>query len=190
MTLVETNHDLLKKAESNITKNLGRVAKRLYKDDPKQAEKFVNDTRARIKGSVTDQEACKDTDLVIEAIVENLEVKRKLFTGLDEVAPAKTIFTSNTSSLAIGEIASSTNRRDRFGGLHFFNPVPVMKLLEVVRIPEQSDETYKSLMEFGKALGKSCITCKDTPGFVVNRLLVPYLCEAIKMYERGKCVFF
>lgn len=86
---------------------------------------------------------------------------------------------------SLGEIASLTNRKDRFGGLHFFNPVPVMKLLEVVRIPETSEETYQALMTWGKSIGKTCITCKDTPGFVVNRLLVPYVAEAIKMMERG-----
>ena len=83
------------------------------------------------------------------------------------------------------EIGSATARKDRFGGLHFFNPVPVMKLIEVVRTNDTSDDTYKKLMEFGKSLGKVCITCKDTPGFVVNRLLVPYIAEAIRMYERG-----
>lgn len=112
-------------------------------------------------------------------------MKHKLFKTLDEAAPQKTIFASNTSSLSIGDIASVTNRKDRFGGLHFFNPVPVMKLLEVIRIPETSDETYNAMMAWGKALGKTCITCKDTPGFVVNRLLVPYLAEAVRMLERG-----
>lgn len=179
------NSDLLKKAEANIGNSLARVAKKLYKDNPNEAEKFVNESKSRLKGSTDAKDAAKDTDIVIEAIVENMDVKHKLFKSLDEVAPQKTIFTSNTSSLSIGEIASVTGRKDRFGGLHFFNPVPVMKLLEVVRIPETSDQTYNSLMEFGKALGKTCITCKDTPGFVVNRLLVPYLAEAIRLLERG-----
>ncbi|KAJ8933831.1 hypothetical protein NQ314_013753 [Rhamnusium bicolor] len=164
VTLVEVNADILKKAESSIANSLGRVAKKLYKDDAK---------------------AVKDSDLIVEAIVEKLEIKHKLFKSLDEAAPTKTIFASNTSSLSIGEIASVTNRKDRFGGLHFFNPVPVMKLLEVVRIPETSEETYQALMAWGKAVGKTCITCKDTPGFVVNRLLVPYIAEAIRMMERG-----
>lgn len=130
-------------------------------------------------------EAVKDTDLVVEAIVEKIELKHKLFSALDEAAPEKTIFASNTSSLPISEIASCTKRKDRFGGLHFFNPVPIMKLLEVIRIPETSNQTYEAMMEWGKAMGKACITCKDTPGFVVNRLLVPYIAEAIRMYERG-----
>lgn len=184
--MVEVNGDILKKAEASITTNLGRVAKKLFKDKPAaDAEKYVEATRARIKGSTDVGSSVKDADLVVEAIVENIDIKHKLFKTLDEAAPAKTYFASNTSSLSIGEIASVTNRKDRFGGLHFFNPVPMMRLLEVIRTPETSDETYKAFMEWGKAIGKTCITCKDTPGFVVNRLLVPYMAEAVRMYERG-----
>lgn len=183
--MVEVNEGLLKKAETSIAANLNRVSKKIHKDNPSEAEKFVSETKNRLKGSVDPKESVKDCDLVVEAIIEKIEIKHKLFKSLDEAAPQKTIFASNTSSLSIGEIASVTNRKDRFAGLHFFNPVPVMKLLEVVRIPETSDETYNSVMAWGKALGKVCITCKDTPGFVVNRLLVPYIAEAIRMYERG-----
>merc|ERR1711992_204818 len=107
------------------------------------------------------------------------------FAEYDDKAPAKTILASNTSSLPISEIASSTLRLDRFGGLHFFNPVPVMKLLEVVRIPETSDETFNAMVAWGKAVGKVTVDCKDTPGFIVNRLLVPYMMEAVRMLERG-----
>ncbi|XP_060523309.1 hydroxyacyl-coenzyme A dehydrogenase, mitochondrial-like [Cylas formicarius] len=185
VTLVEVNPDILKKADAVIKTNLGRVAKKLYKEDARAIEKFVDETKARIVGSTDLSEAVRDSDLVVEAIVENLDVKHKLFGALDKAAPPKTLFASNTSSLSIGDIASVTDRKDRFGGLHFFNPVPVMKLLEVVRIPEQSEQTYQAFMAWGKAIGKTCITCKDTPGFVVNRLLVPYLAEAIRMMERG-----
>ena len=119
-------------------------------------------------------------------VTENLPLKKKLFSSYDKVAPAKTIFASNTSSLPIKDIALSTPERlDRFGGLHFFNPVPVMKLLEVIRIPETSDETNTAMMEWGKAMGKTCVSCKDTPGFIVNRLLVPNLMEAVRLVERG-----
>jgi len=161
------------------------LQKKLYKDKPAEGEKFMNDAKSRLKSSTDAPGAVKDADLVVEAIVENMEVKHKLFRSLDEAAPQKTIFASNTSSLGIREIACVTKRLDRFGGLHFFNPVPVMKLLEVVRTAETSEETYQAMMEWGKAMGKVCITCKDTPGFVVNRLLVPYIAEAIRMYERG-----
>merc|ERR1712012_598692 len=131
-------------------------------------------------------DALKTADLVVEAVTENLGLKQKLFTSYDKVAPQKTIFASNTSSLAIRDIASSCpNRMDRFGGLHFFNPVPVMKLLEVVRIPETSDETFSAMVAWGKAMGKKTVDCKDTPGFIVNRLLVPYLMEAVRLVERG-----
>jgi 3-hydroxyacyl-CoA dehydrogenase len=102
-----------------------------------------------------------------------------------QTAPQKTIFASNTSSIPITEIASSTSRKDRFGGLHFFSPVPVMKLLEVIRISETSDETYQKMDAWGKAIGKVTVTCKDTPGFIVNRLLIPYSAEAVRMVERG-----
>ncbi|RZC31741.1 hydroxyacyl-coenzyme A dehydrogenase, mitochondrial [Asbolus verrucosus] len=185
VTLVEVNADLVKKAEESISKSLVRVAKKLHKDNSEAATKFVNESQARIKGSTDIPNAVKDSDLVVEAIVENLEMKHKLFKNLDEVAPPKTMFASNTSSLSIGEIASVTKRKDKFGGLHFFNPVPVMKLLEVVRIAETSDETYQAFMAWGKAIGKTCVTCKDTPGFIVNRLLVPYMAEAVRMMERG-----
>lgn len=185
VTLVEVNPELLKKAESSITTNLGRVAKKLYKDDTSAQQKFVEESKGRIQGSTDPTKAVEDADLVIEAIVENLAIKHDLFKTVDKAAPPKTLFASNTSSLSIGEIASVVNRKDRFGGLHFFNPVPVMKLLEVVRIPEQSEETYKAFMAWGKSIGKTCVTCKDTPGFIVNRLLVPYLAESIRMMERG-----
>lgn len=185
VTLVELNADILKKAEASIGNNLGRVAKKMFKDNPSEGEKFVAEAKKRVKGCTDTKEAVQDADLVIEAIVEKMEIKHKLFKTLDEQAPQKTIFASNTSSLSIGEIASVTGRKDRFGGLHFFNPVPVMKLLEVVRIPETSDETFNAMMAWGKAVGKTCVTCKDTPGFIVNRLLVPYIAEAIRMVERG-----
>ena len=124
--------------------------------------------------------AAKTADLVVEAIVENLEVKRQLYSSLDKVAPAHTIFASNTSSLPIAAMASATSRADRFGGLHFFNPVPVMKLVEVVRTDKTSEATFAKLVSFGKAVGKHTVACKDTPGFVVNRLLVPYMLEAVR----------
>lgn len=118
-----------------------------------------------------------------------MEAKHKLFRVIDKAAPIKTIFTSSTSSLGIEEIASVTKRADRFGGLHFFHPVPVMRLLEVVRTPSTSEQTFQIMMQWGKTMEKVCIVCKDTPGFVVNRLLIPYIAEAVRMYERGKYVF-
>ncbi|GJQ83651.1 hypothetical protein Trydic_g14361 [Trypoxylus dichotomus] len=185
VTLVEVNGDILKKTEASIATSLARVAKKLYKDKPSDGEKFVAETKARIRGTTDPVEAVKQADLVVEAIIENMDIKHKLFKQLDAAAPPTALFASNTSSLSITEIASVTNRKDKFGGLHFFNPVPVMKLLEVIRTSNTSDETYQAFMEWGKSIGKTCITCKDTPGFVVNRLLVPYMAEAVRMYERG-----
>lgn len=185
VTLVDVKEDIIKKAEGSIATSLKRVAKKLYKDDPAKGEEFVKSTLANISYSVDLQKSVKSTDLVLEAIVENMKAKHTLFTSIDSVAPKHTVFASNTSSLSIGEIASVTNRKDRFGGLHFFNPVPVMKLLEVIKTDETSEETYQLLMNWGKGIGKTCITCKDTPGFVVNRLLVPQLGEAVRMMEKG-----
>uniref|UniRef100_A0A1L8DYL4 3-hydroxyacyl-CoA dehydrogenase n=1 Tax=Nyssomyia neivai TaxID=330878 RepID=A0A1L8DYL4_9DIPT len=185
VTLVEVNEQLVEKAKVNIQKSLGRVAKKQFKGDESAQNGFIATTLGRLEATCNLTDAVRDTDLVIEAIVENMKVKHDLFAKIDSVAPQHTIFASNTSSLSITEISSVTKRQDRFGGLHFFNPVPVMKLLEVIRTTKTSDETYKRMMEFGEGMGKVCITCKDTPGFVVNRLLVPYMAEAVRLYERG-----
>jgi len=175
----------LNKAQSAIKGSLQRVAKKMFKDDSVAAADFVNSTLSRLSVTTDAEKAAATSDLVVEAIVEKLAIKQKLFTALDAAAPAHTIFASNTSSLPIADIAEPTSRKDRFAGLHFFNPVPVMKLLEVIRIPETSDETYNKVMEWGKSVGKTTVTCKDTPGFIVNRLLVPYMMEAARLLERG-----
>lgn len=185
VTLVDVSQDVLNKSQANIQQSLTRVVKKKYAENPQEGEKFVSDTMKRLTLSTKPEDVVKSTDLVIEAIVENLAVKQKLFSSLDKAAPSQTIFTSNTSSLPIKDIAKSTGRLDRFGGLHFFNPVPMMKLLEVVRIDETSDATFQELLSFGKAMGKTTVDAKDTPGFIVNRLLVPYMMEAIRMLERG-----
>ncbi|XP_050664813.1 hydroxyacyl-coenzyme A dehydrogenase, mitochondrial-like [Leptidea sinapis] len=185
VTLVDVNADVLSKSQKSININLGKVAKKVFKENPQEAEKFVTESLARIKTSTDPVSAVQTADLVVEAIVENIDVKHQLFQKLDSAAPSHTIFASNTSSLSINEIASIVKRKDKFGGLHFFNPVPVMRLLEVVRGAETSEATYKTMMEWGKSIGKTCITCKDTPGFVVNRLLVPYMAEALRLLERG-----
>lgn len=161
------------------------MAKKLFPNNPEDAEKYISESTGRLNLSLDLREAVGKSDLVIEAIVENMAAKHQLFSNIDKMAPEHTIFASNTSSLSISEIAAVTSRTDRFAGLHFFNPVPVMKLLEIVRTNDTSDETYQKLMAWGKAIGKTPITCKDTPGFVVNRLLIPYLAEAARMLERG-----
>jgi 3-hydroxyacyl-CoA dehydrogenase len=185
VTIVEVNNDVLEKSKAGIKKNLERVGAKKFKEDKVAHSKFVTDTFNRIDGTSDLTHAVKSTDIVIEAIIENIKIKHELFSTIDKIAPEHVIFASNTSSLPITEIASVTNRKDRFGGLHFFNPVPVMRLVEVIRIDETSDDTYNKLMKFGADLKKTCVTCKDTPGFIVNRLLVPYMAEAVRMLERG-----
>ena len=126
-----------------------------------------------------------DCDLIIEAIVEDIDAKREVFGALEGVVRADTVFASNTSSLCITELASATGRPDRFVGLHFFSPVPIMKLVEVIRGLATSDETIEGVLAFGRSVGKDPVTAPDRPGFIANRLLIPYLLDAIRAYEEG-----
>ncbi|XP_056227138.1 hydroxyacyl-coenzyme A dehydrogenase, mitochondrial [Seriola aureovittata] len=185
VTLVDTNDDILKKSVKGIEGSLKRVVKKKYADKPEAGEEFIQKVLQNVSTSTDAGSAAQSSDLVLEAIVENLKIKQDLFGRLDKLAPPHTIFASNTSSLPISDIASSTNRLDRFGGLHFFNPVPMMKLVEVIGTSATSQDTFDSLLNFSKMLGKTPVSCKDTPGFIVNRLLVPYIMEAIRLYERG-----
>lgn len=175
----EVNDDALEAGKKRIAKSLDRaVAKEKLTQEDRDAAwaklTFVTD--------VTDMASC---DIVIEAIVEELEAKNELFGALDELCGDRTIFASNTSSLTITDMAAATSRADRFVGLHFFNPVPVMKLVEVVRTIATSDETFDRAFAFSKAVGKVPIAAKDNSGFVVNLLLVPYMLDAIRQLERG-----
>ncbi|CAL8331595.1 unnamed protein product [Lota lota] len=185
VTLVDTSEDILKKALKGIEGSLKRVVKKKFADKPEAGAEFVQNVMKNVSSSTDAASTAQSSDLVLEAIVENLKIKQDLFGRLDKVAPAHTIFASNTSSLPISDIASSTSRLDRFGGLHFFNPVPMMKLVEVIGTSATSQDTFDSLLNFSKALGKTPVSCKDTPGFIVNRLLVPYMMEAIRLHERG-----
>jgi 3-hydroxybutyryl-CoA dehydrogenase len=169
-----------------LDKGLGRIRK--FLDDGVAKEKVTSDARgatlANLSGTTT-FDALKECDLIIEAIVENLEDKRRTYAALETIVGDRTIFVSNTSSLCITELAAATTRPDRFGGLHFFNPVPIMKLVEVIRALTTSEETYQAVFAFAQSLGKEPITAPDRPGFIVNRLLVPYLLDAIRAYENG-----
>jgi len=185
VTLVDINRRILVKSEARIGESIKRVAKKQFKDDGEARAKFIDSTISNLRIATTANEALATADLLLESVIENIGLKQKLFKDYDAIAPAKTIFATNTSSLLVGEIAKVTNRLDRFGGLHFFNPVPVMKLLEVIRIPETSDETFNSMKAWGTSMKKVTVDCKDTPGFVVSRLLVPYIMEAIRLFERG-----
>ncbi|MBI3492620.1 MAG: 3-hydroxybutyryl-CoA dehydrogenase [Acidobacteria bacterium] len=172
--------------ETFLRKGLGRIKK--FLEDGVAKGKVTPEARdatlVRLTGTTT-TDALKDCDLVIEAIVENLDEKRRTYAALDPLVKDHTIFLSNTSSLCITELASTTKRPDRFGGLHFFNPVPLMKLVEVIRALTTSDDTYQTVFTFAQSLGKEPITAPDRPGFIVNRLLVPYLLDAIRAYENG-----
>jgi 3-hydroxybutyryl-CoA dehydrogenase len=175
----EVSPELVEKGLKGIEKNLARLAEKGTITAAVQSE-----IRGRLKGTtaIEDLKAC---DLVVEAIIEQLPAKRELFAKLDAMCPASTIFASNTSSLTITEIAAATKRPERFVGLHFFNPVPVMKLVEVVRTIATDDAVYGEMVEFGTKLGKTPVRAHDSTGFIVNRLLVPYLLDAIRALEEG-----
>ena len=175
----EVTEDLLEKGVDRIDKSLARAVEKGKLDAGEREQ-----VRGRITGTI-ELDALADCDLVVEAIVENLEEKRKTFASLDRVVKDEALFASNTSSLTITQLAVATSRPERFLGLHFFNPVPVMKLVEVVRTLLTSDEAFAATMEWARSLGKEPIACRDNSGFVVNRLLVPYLLDAIRAYEEG-----
>jgi 3-hydroxybutyryl-CoA dehydrogenase len=179
VVVCEVSDDFLKKGMGRIEKSLSRAVEK-GKMDEAGKKKIVG----KIKGT-TKIDDLSDCDIVCEAVVENLDEKIKLYKQLDGVVKKEAVFASNTSSLSITEMGASTNRPDKFCGLHFFNPVPVMKLVEVVRTVATSEETYKTAGGFAEKLGKVVVTCSDSPGFVVNRLLVPYLLDAIRAYEAG-----
>lgn len=140
---------------------------------------------SRIKTCNNVSTAVADADLIIEAAIENIDLKRGIFAQIEQSCKKDSILTTNTSSFLLEDVAKGLQDKTRFGGLHFFNPVPVMKLLEVIRSDDTSDETYATLIKFGTAVGKTTVACKDSPGFIVNRLLIPYFFEAARMYERG-----
>jgi 3-hydroxybutyryl-CoA dehydrogenase len=175
----EVSQELVDKGLKFIEKNLTRLVE---KNTITEATK--NEIRGRLKG-VTAVEELKDCDVVVEAIIEQLPAKRELFSALDTLCPPHTIFASNTSSLNITEIAAATKRPQRFVGLHFFNPVPIMKLVEVVRTIATDPAVYDEMVQFGGKLGKTPVRAHDGGGFIVNRLLVPYLLDAIRALEEG-----
>jgi 3-hydroxybutyryl-CoA dehydrogenase len=175
----EVSQDLVDKGLKAIDKNLARLVEK---------NTITEATRTEIRGhlrGVTAVEELKDCDVIIEAIIEQLPAKRELFSNLDTLCPPHTIFASNTSSLNITEIATSTKRPQRFVGLHFFNPVPIMKLVEVVRTIATDPAVYEEMVQFGAKLGKTPVRAHDGGGFIVNRLLVPYLLDAIRALEEG-----
>jgi 3-hydroxybutyryl-CoA dehydrogenase len=179
VTVREVSPQLVEKGLQSIDKNLQRL---VDKGTLPQAERDT--VRGRLRGT-TNLEDLKDCDLVIEAIIEQLPAKRELWNALDTICPKATIFASNTSSLSITEMATFTQRPDRFLGLHFFNPVPVMKLVEVIRTIATDPKVNEEVVAFALRLGKTPVRTTDRTGFIVNRLLVPYLLDAVRALEEG-----
>lgn len=184
---LEADAGALEKGLGRIRKSLDKLASKAVEKGKKTADvaKAEADSAfARIKGT-GEMADLADCDLVVEAIVENLEVKKSLFAKFGEICKPDAIFASNTSSFAIGAMGEASGRPGRMVGLHFFNPVQLMRLVEVVRTDATDDDAFSEARAFGEAVGKVPVSCKDTPGFVVNRLLVPYMVQALLMLERG-----
>ena len=175
----EVNDDLLRQGLGRIEQSMERAVAR-----GKLADADRKAARARIRGTIELPEL-RAGEIILEAIIEKMEDKKRLFTELDRVCPPETIFASNTSSLSITEMASATTRPERFLGLHFFNPVPVMQPVEMIRGLRTAEETLAQGRAFCEGLGKTVIACKDYPGFIVNLLLVPYLLDAVRALELG-----
>ncbi len=175
----EVSTELVDKGLKSIEKNMQRMVE---KGSLSEVER--NHARSRLRGT-TSLEELRDADLIIEAIIEQLPAKKEIFSQLDKLCPSATIFASNTSSISITEMATATRRPDRFLGLHFFNPVPVMKLVEVIRTILTDAKIFEEIVTFAERLGKTPVRTSDRTGFIVNRLLVPYLLEAIRALEEG-----
>ncbi len=175
----EVNDEFLKKGLGRIQTSMGRAVERNKMTAMDRDAAF-----ARIQGTTAIQDLVP-CDLVVEAAIENLELKKQIFKELDQVTQPNVILASNTSSLAVTEMAGMTRKPDKVLGLHFFNPVPVMPLLEMVRTFLTSEETYQTARAFGEELGKTVIVSKDVPGFIVNALLVPFQLDSIRMLENG-----
>ena len=179
VVVTEINDEILKKGLASIDDFLERGKKR---------GKVTDEQIATVKknlSSSTQLSALKDCDLIIEAVTENTELKKDLFKKLSDIARADTILATNTSSISITEIATVVKNPERVVGMHFFNPVPIMKLVEVIRGLATTDAVMSAAREFGVSVGKEPITCPDTPAFVVNKLLIPYLLDAVRMVQDG-----
>ncbi len=175
----EINDELLNRGLASIEKILARsVEKGRISQQDKDA------TLGRIKGT-TNTKDFSDCDLIIEVAIENMDLKKKIFAELDEICPKHAILATNSSVLSIIDMAVSTKRPDKVLGMHFFNPAPIMKLLEIVRTIATSDETIEVCKEFGKSVGKTAVIAQDKPGFIVNRLWIPYMLHAVSLLEDG-----
>lgn len=175
----EVSDQFVEKGKAAITKSLDKAVEK------GKLEQSARDAALGNLRFTTNLDDLKDCDLIIEAVTEDLKLKNEMFGQLDKVCPPHTIFASNTSSLTIADMAAATSRPDRVLGLHFFNPVPVMKLVEVVRTIATSDDAYQTAFAYARTVGKEPVEAKDASGFIVNRLLVPYMLDAIRCLEQG-----
>jgi 3-hydroxybutyryl-CoA dehydrogenase len=178
VTVLEVEQKFLDKGFAGIEKSLAKFAEKGTLKETPQA------VRAHLKGT-TNMQDLADCDIVVEAVIENIVEKKKMYAALDAIAKKDAIFATNTSSISVTELMSATKRPERFIGLHFFNPVPLMKLVEVVKTIATAPDVYDTAYEFGKKLGKVPVRTSDKTGFIVNRLLVPYLLDAVRAYEEG-----
>ncbi len=178
--MCDIKKEILDDAMATIKKFINRAVEK-GKISKEEADKILG----RIKTSLKISEAVKDADFAIEAVFENLEVKKNVFKEMDENAPKHAILATNTSSLSITEISMATKRPDKVIGMHFFNPAPVMKLVEVIRGAHTSDETFNLTMKLAEKLGKTPVAVKEAPGFIVNRLLIPFINEAAYLVMEG-----
>jgi len=186
VTLIGRSMDKLHQSKTKLSNGLTRIAKKRFVNDAEAQNDFVDSCLDNLKLCTSSDEAnLEDADLIIEAIVENLKVKQKLLAEIENVISETCIVATNTSSFLLQDVASKFQHKSRFAGLHFFNPVPAMKLVEVIKGQETTDKVYETLLDFCRKVGKSPVRCRDTHGFIVNRLLIPYLLESVRMYERG-----
>lgn len=179
VTVNDISDEILERSSQRMIKGLDKRVER-GKMEREAADALVNAITF-----TTDQSTAAEADLVLEAIIENVQIKRDLFKKLDAICPESTIFATNTSSISITEIGSATSRADRFIGMHFFNPATVMKLVEIIRGMNTSQETFDKIKELSAAIGKEPVEVAEAPGFVVNRILIPMINEAIELVQQG-----
>jgi len=177
--LIDLEDKIVNRGMENILKNWSKAIKK-----GTLTAKEVDQIKVRLTGT-TNYDNLNDCQLVIEAVVEKMSIKKELFAKLDDICPAETLFASNTSALSITELAAATKRPNQVIGVHFFNPVPVMKLVELIPGAETTAETVTAMKEYCSAIGKEAIVVKESPGFIVNRLLIPYINEAAIIYDQG-----